>query len=195
MLDWISAEKPCLSGLERVQRLDFGLNICSTTRCICSSRSRLAVFMRTFRLILTQLTTNLTKNHNLDWSRVTCDKFSACPDCAVRAVLASVDRIQNWPGKHWFGLSAPNCGQWTLRNLTRPGSGQRRLVPVTDCTEIDLCGCQFSQEKTKSQSPVCHQKQRSRHTNSMDVKTILTQRGIDTLSTKCDPELTRATHN
>ena len=35
--------------------------------------------------------------------------------------------------------------------------------------------------KTKSQSPDCHQKQQSRHTNSMDVKTILTQRGIDTL--------------
>ena len=41
--------------------------------------------------------------------------------------------------------------------------------------------CKFSQEKMKSQSPVCHQKQQSRHTNSMDVKTILTQRGIDTL--------------
>ena len=58
--------------------------------------------------------------------------------------------------------------------------------------------CQFSQEKMKSQSPVCHQKQQSRHTNSMDVKTILTQRGIDTLGLlllyEIDPELTRATH-
>ena len=64
--------------------------------------------------------------------------------------------------------------------------------------KVEITGervCQFSQEKTKSQSPDCHQKQQSRHTNSMDVKTILTQRGIDTLSTKCDPELTRATHN
>ena len=59
--------------------------------------------------------------------------------------------------------------------------------------------CQFSQEKMKSQSPVCHQeKQRSRHTNSTDVKTILTQPGIDTLGLlllyEIDPELTRATH-
>ena len=51
----------------------------------------------------------------------------------------------------------------------------------------------------KSQSPVCHQeKQRSRHTNSTDVKTILTRRGIDTLGLlllyEIDPELTRATH-
>ena len=47
---------------------------------------------------------------------------------------------------------------------------------------LRACGnCQFSQEKTKSLSPDCHQKQRSRHTNSMEVKTVLTQRGIDTL--------------
>ena len=46
---------------------------------------------------------------------------------------------------------------------------------------LTLRNCQFSQEKIKSQSPDCHQKQRGRHTNSMDVKTILTQRGIDTL--------------
>ena len=95
--------------------------------------------------------------HVLTWINVTSQCLILFVNCYFLVDLSYARKIET-------DLSVVSENQFKI---------SKYIVLVSTCFFLNKAPCQLSQEKMKSRSPDCNQeKQRSRHMNSMDVKTI-----------------------